>query len=83
MAMIELLRTNDPVLLSFASSILGADVIPCHILDAHASAVDGSLGVLPRRLVVERAFAERARQLLREAGLAHQLSVPRDDESSV
>ncbi|RIX98816.1 DUF2007 domain-containing protein [Aureimonas flava] len=72
--MIELLRTNDPVLLSFAQALLrDADVI--HLLaDSHMSVLDGSIGILPRRLLVDGDDVERARRLLTDAGLAHELS---------
>ncbi len=72
--MIELLRTNDPVLLSFASSVLRAESIACLVMDAHSSVLDGSLGMLPRRLMVVRPFAKQARRLLVDAGLGEQLS---------
>ncbi len=72
--MIELLRTNDPVLLSFAESLLRTENIPVQVLDAHASAVDGSLGLLPRRLMVLRSLAGEAREILRAAGLGQELS---------
>jgi hypothetical protein len=38
------------------------------VLDAHASAVDGSIGAVPRRLAVAEEDAARARRVLREAG---------------
>lgn len=77
-AMIELLRTNDPVLLSFAASVLRAENVACLVMDGHASVLDGSLGMLPRRLMVVSPFARRARQLLIDAGLGPNLSVTDD-----
>lgn len=69
----ELIRTNDLVLLSFAESLLKAEGVAAVVLDGHASAVDGSLGMLPRRLMVDSDDGARARRLLEEAGLGHEL----------
>lgn len=69
----ELIRTNDLVLLSFAESLLAAEGMMAVILDGHTSVVDGSLGLLPRRLMIDADDADRARRLLTEAGLGHEL----------
>ena len=45
------LKTNDPVLLSFARSLLADAQIECVVFDENASVMDGSLGILPRRLM--------------------------------
>ena len=69
----ELLRTNDLVLISFIESLLESAHFDYFVADRHMSAVEGSLGFLPRRiLVVEEDFAP-ARRLLSEAGLAAEL----------
>jgi hypothetical protein len=63
----ELLRTNNFVYLSFAEAVLkdaGVDVL---IFDAHMSVMEGSLGVLPRRLMVADEDFSRARKILAEA----------------
>ncbi len=60
----ELLRTNDIVLLSYAKSVLEDHGIENVVLDAHMSIVEGSLGVLPRRLMVADEQAPRARGIL-------------------
>lgn len=67
--MIELLRTNDPVLVSFAEALLKDSGITYQVLDLHMSVVEGSLGVLPRRLAVRDEEADRARTLLVDAGI--------------
>ena len=79
--MIELLRTNEPTVLSFATSLLESAKIACFVLDGHASAVDGSLSLLPRRLMVVRPFAREARELLSAAGLSAQLSSPDSEDA--
>jgi hypothetical protein len=46
------LKTNDLVLLDFAQVLLADSGIETVVFDAHASVMDGSLGILPRRLMV-------------------------------
>lgn len=66
--MVELMRTNDQVLLSWAVAVLKADGIMAIVLDDHMSIMEGSIGALPRRLMVADDDAEPARQLLKQAG---------------
>lgn len=68
--MIELFRTNDLVLISAVEALLTSAGIGCFVADSHMSAVEGSLGFLPRRVMVERGRARQARALLEEAGFA-------------
>lgn len=67
--MIELLRTNDPVLVSFIEALLRDAGIEFDVLDLHMSVVEGSLGVLPRRIVVAADQAKAAQALLVEADI--------------
>lgn len=67
--MIELLRTNDPVTVSFAEALLRDAGIPFQVLDRHMSIMEGSIGVLPRRIAVDDADAAAARSLLVDAGI--------------
>ncbi len=69
----ELIRTNNAVVLSFATSLLGDAGIHCLVADQSMSILEGSLGLLPRRLLVESEREEEARQLLSDAGLADEL----------
>ena len=64
----ELLRTNDVVRLSWLQALLADAGIETLVLDMHASVVEGSLGVLPRRLAVASDDYPRARRVLEEAG---------------
>ncbi|MCB1435097.1 MAG: DUF2007 domain-containing protein, partial [Alphaproteobacteria bacterium] len=50
--MLELLRSNDPVYLSFVRHVLEEEGIGFVQLDDHMSAMEGSLGILPRRIMV-------------------------------
>lgn len=66
----ELLRTNNPVRLSWLQALLNNSGIDSLVLDHHTSLVEGSIGAIPRRLMVsDRDFA-RARALLTTAGEA-------------
>ena len=65
----ELLRSNDPVLLSFVSSLLEEAEIAFIVLDTNMSVLEGSIGILPRRVLVEDDGIDRARSLLTEAGV--------------
>ena len=62
-----ILKTTDPVILSFAADLLSQQGIESVVFDTHASIVEGSLGFLPRRLMVLDEDFERAGQLLRQA----------------
>jgi hypothetical protein len=69
----ELVRTNDIVLISAIEALLSGANIEYLVLDQNMSVLEGSLGMLPRRILVDEAGAARARQLLQEAGLGHEL----------
>lgn len=66
----EVLRTNDPVALSFAVVLLRDCGIEAVVLDEHSSVMEGSIGAIPRRLMVLPEDHKAARNRLREAGLA-------------
>ena len=68
--MVELLRSNDPVLFSWAEALMKDAGILAVVMDVHMSVLEGSIGALPRRLMVADADAARARRLLRDAGVA-------------
>jgi len=67
--MLELIRTNDAVLLSFAESLMRDAGIHCLVADQGMSILEGSLGMLPRRFLVEAERAEEAKRILIDAGL--------------
>lgn len=69
----ELIRTNDAVILSFAESLMKDAGIVCMIADQSMSVLEGSLGLLPRRFLVEDARFVEARLILIEAGLKAEL----------
>ena len=65
-----LLTSNDLVRLSFVAALLRDAGIPTLLLDGHASAVEGSIGAIPRRLAVLPEDERQARRVLTEAGEA-------------
>jgi hypothetical protein len=71
---IELLRSNDPVLISFVDALMKEAGIVHSVVDQNMSVMEGTLGVLPRRILVAREMLEAARQVLIEAGLERELS---------
>lgn len=72
--MIELLRTNDPVLISWLRTLLADDGIEAIVLDTHMSVMEGSISAIPRRVMVRDEHAFRARRLLDAAGIDHDRS---------
>ncbi len=64
----ELLRTNDMVKLSWLEALLADAGIDTLVLDHHTSVLEGSIGILPRRLVVGDRDYQRARRVMLEAG---------------
>lgn len=68
--MVELLRSNDPVLMSFVKSLLVDAGIEHTVFDAHMSVMEGSIGALPRRVAVAENQYDDACRLLTDAGVA-------------
>jgi hypothetical protein len=60
----ELLRTTDPVLVSFVLSTLAAEGIEAFVLDMHTSILEGSIAAIPRRMMVTDEDNTRARRIL-------------------
>ena len=69
----ELVRTNDIVLVSAVGALLDGANIHHLVLDQNMSVMEGSLGLLPRRILVHEDDNREARQLLSDAGLSHEL----------
>ncbi len=75
--MLELLRTNDIVLISRIESLLEERGIGYVVFDTHMSALEGSIGILPRRVMVPSHDMAAARRALTDFGLGDELSHPR------
>jgi hypothetical protein len=67
--MLEIMRSTDPTEIAFASALLSGEGIEVFELDVHMSVLEGSLGILPRRLLVKRSDAFQARIVLRDNDL--------------
>ena len=63
------MRSTDPTEIAFASALLSGEDIEVFVLDVHMSILEGSIGILPRRMLVRRVDAERARIVLRDNAL--------------
>ena len=72
-ALRELIRANDAVLVSAVGALLDGAGIKYLVLDQNMSVIEGSLGILPRRILVGDDDALQARRLMKDAGLAHEL----------
>lgn len=69
----EIVRTNDVVLITAIEALLKGANIHHVVLDRNMSVLEGSIGLLPRRILVDDDEVGRARRLLTEAGLGHEL----------
>jgi hypothetical protein len=70
---VELLRTNDAVLISAIEALLSGARIAHVVVDQNISVLEGSIGAFPRRILVGAEQLDAARRLLTDAGLAHEL----------
>ena len=62
-----LIKSNNPVQLNFAQALLKDAGIACFLFDEQMSVMEGSLGVLPRRLMVADEDYAHAAFLVRES----------------
>lgn len=65
----ELLRTTDPTVIAFAMALLNGEGIAAFPMDVHMSTLEGSIGILPRRLLVRETDLARARRVLGDNGI--------------
>ncbi|MEI9964736.1 MAG: DUF2007 domain-containing protein [Caulobacteraceae bacterium] len=72
----ELVRASNPVLISAVEALLKSAGIACVVLDQNMSVLEGSVGALPRRIVVDDEDEAPARRLLNDAGLGDELRPP-------
>jgi hypothetical protein len=69
----ELVRTNDAVLISFVEALMRDAGIDYLVADQNMSVLDGSLGILPRRIMVDADEIERAKKILADAGIGNEI----------
>ena len=65
----EVLRTTDPLTITRAEGVLAAEGIPAFQFDQHMSVLEGSIGILPRRLMVADRDHFMASAILRDHGI--------------
>lgn len=65
----ELIRSTDPVKLSLAAALLEGEGINVFQMDVHMSVLEGSIGILPRRLMVLDRDLFMARAILTDNGI--------------
>lgn len=70
----ELLRTNDPTVIACATALLEGEGITPFVMDVHMSVLEGSIGILPRRMMVADRDLMEARKVLTDNGI----EVPED-----
>lgn len=64
--MVELIRANDPVLISYILSVLEDEGIEAIMLDEHTSVLEGSIGAIQRRIMVRDPDLYRAKQVIED-----------------
>jgi hypothetical protein len=69
----ELIRTNDAVLITAIEALLNGADIGHMVVDQNMSVLEGSIGIFPRRILVEEGQVDTARRLLEEAGFGNEL----------
>jgi len=69
----ELVRTNDAVLISAIEALLNSADIGHMVVDQNMSVLEGSIGIFPRRILVEEDQVDTARRLLEDAGYGNEL----------
>ncbi|KEJ96674.1 DUF2007 domain-containing protein [Pseudosulfitobacter pseudonitzschiae] len=62
----ELLRSNDPTIIAFASALLSGEDIDCFELDVNMSVLEGGIGIFPRRLMVRADDHDAATRVMRD-----------------
>jgi len=67
----EVFRTNDPVLISWLEALLRGEGIEPFVMDAYTSILEGSIGAIPRRLMVANDHGPRAVEVLLAAGMEY------------
>ena len=70
----EIIRSNDPILLNFAQVLLRNAGLDAVLMDQNMSVMEGSIGILQRRLMVPVGDIEQARQIMIDSDLGQWVS---------
>ena len=77
MRLAELVRTNDPGVISVVEGLLAGADIPYQVADRNMSILEGSIGAIQVRILVPDEREKEARELLTDAELGNWLRVKR------
>jgi hypothetical protein len=66
----QLMRTNNPVSMAIATSLLQGEGIDCFEIDVNMSVLEGSIGILPRRLMVREEDYDAALRVITDNGMS-------------
>ncbi len=66
----ELLRSTDPTTIAFATALLQGEGIACFEMDVNMSVLEGSIGILPRRLMVRSEELQQAERVMLDNDIA-------------
>lgn len=66
----QLLKSTDPTVIAFARALLQGEDIDCFEMDVNMSVLEGSIGILPRRLMVRAEDHDAAVVVMRDNGIA-------------
>lgn len=72
----ELLRSNDPVMISFVEALMREAGIAYFVADQHMSILEGSVGAIPRRVLVDTEALQQARRIMKDCDLGKELKDP-------
>jgi len=75
----DLIRTNNPALISYVEALLKQLDIHYFIADQAISSAEGSIGMFPKRILVRPEHLAKARQLMIDAGLENELRPERPE----
>lgn len=70
----EILRSNDPVLINFVTVLLRDAGLTPQLVDQHISSIEGSIGALPRRVLVASDELAQAKRVMTEADMSQWIS---------
>jgi len=65
----QLMRTNNPVSMAMATALLQGEGIDCFEIDVNMSVLEGSIGILPRRLMVRESDYDAALRVITDNGM--------------
>ncbi len=71
----DLLFSDNPVIISRVSALLGSEDIEFVVLGAHASLWGGGIGAIQSRVMVEQNKHTKAVRLIRESSIANDVDI--------